>query len=85
MRYCKKPVVVEAFTVYSGECPSWFMAALRRNDGTVTVNPDGSCDIKTLEGVMHAEKTDYIIQGVNKEIYPCKPDIFEKTYEAVVS
>ena len=40
-------------------------------------------DIKTLEGVMHANKGDWIITGVNGEKYPCKPDIFEKTYEAV--
>jgi hypothetical protein len=37
--------------------------------------------VKTLEGTHHARVGDYIIQGVNGEIYPCKPDIFEKTYE----
>jgi hypothetical protein len=40
-------------------------------------------DIETLEGVMHASVGDYIITGVNGEKYPCKPDIFEKTYEPV--
>ena len=39
--------------------------------------------IKTLEGLMKASVGDFIIQGVNGEIYPCKPDIFEKTYEKV--
>ena len=39
--------------------------------------------IETLEGVMHASPGDWIITGVNGEQYPCKPDIFEKTYEAV--
>ena len=39
--------------------------------------------IKTLEGNMVASVRDYIIQGVNGEFYPCKPDIFEKTYEVV--
>ena len=39
--------------------------------------------IKTLEGEMKASKGDYIIKGVNGEFYPCKPDIFEKTYELV--
>jgi hypothetical protein len=39
------------------------------------------CFIVTLEGVMQARTGDYIIQGVSGEIYPCKPDIFEKTYE----
>lgn len=44
---------------------------------------DTGCDIKTLEGVMHGDIGDYIIQGIKGEIYPCKPDIFEATYEAV--
>ena len=39
--------------------------------------------IRTLEGVMDARIDDYIIKGVNGECYPCKPDIFEKTYEEV--
>ena len=39
--------------------------------------------IETLEGVMHASPGDWIITGVNGEKYPCKPDIFGKTYEAV--
>lgn len=38
-------------------------------------------DIETLEGTMHANPGDYIITGVNGEQYPCKPDIFSKTYE----
>lgn len=40
--------------------------------------------IRTLEGEMKANVGDYIIKGVNGEFYPCKPDIFEKTYEEVV-
>lgn len=39
--------------------------------------------IETLEGTMKASVRDYIIKGVNGEFYPCKPDIFEKTYEEV--
>ena len=39
--------------------------------------------IKTLEGGVLVENGDYIIKGVNGEFYPCKPDIFEKTYEEV--
>jgi len=38
-------------------------------------------EIPTLEGVMTANQGDWIIKGVNGEFYPCKPDIFEKTYE----
>lgn len=42
---------------------------------------DEPMDIETLEGTMHASAGDYIITGVEGERYPCKPDIFEKTYE----
>jgi hypothetical protein len=41
------------------------------------------CDIKTLEGWMKCNRGDWVIQGVKGEIYPCKPDIFEATYEPV--
>lgn len=44
---------------------------------------DEKITIHTLEGDMLASKGDYIITGVNGEQYPCKPDIFEKTYELV--
>ena len=51
---------------------------VQRSDGIVT-----HCYIKTLEGTMEANTGDYIIRGVNGEFYPCKLDIFHKTYEAV--
>ena len=44
---------------------------------------DKEMDIETLEGTMHANVSDWIITGVNGEQYPCKPDIFEKTYEQI--
>jgi hypothetical protein len=44
---------------------------------------DGGIIISTLEGDMIANTGDYIIKGVNGEFYPCKPDIFKKTYEPV--
>ena len=46
---------------------------------------DKELDIETLEGTMHASIGDFIITGVNGEKYPCKPDIFEQTYEKVIS
>lgn len=49
----------------------------------ITGKYPGKLKIKTLEGVMTADIGDYIIKGVNGEFYPCKPDIFEKTYEEV--
>ena len=39
--------------------------------------------IRTLEGVMEISNNDFIIKGVDGEFYPCKPDIFEKTYEVI--
>lgn len=44
---------------------------------------EGGIKISTLEGVMKANFGDWIIKGVNGEFYPCKPDIFDKTYEEV--
>jgi hypothetical protein len=44
---------------------------------------DGAVEIATLEGVMRADPGDWIIRGVKGEFYPCKPDIFDATYEAV--
>lgn len=49
-----------------------------------TIDPsDGALYIGTLEGVMRVSLGDYVIRGVQGEFYPCKPDIFEATYEAV--
>ena len=47
--------------------------------------PEGETflSIDTLEGIMTASKNDWIIKGVNGEFYPCKPDIFDKTYEKI--
>lgn len=42
-------------------------------------------NIPTLEGVMVASENDWIIKGVNGEFYPCKPDIFEKAYEKILT
>ena len=44
---------------------------------------DEEMEIETLEGVMKANKGDWIIRGVKGELYPCKPDVFEMTYEKV--
>ena len=44
---------------------------------------DGDFQCDTLEGIMKGNKGDYLIRGINKEFYPCKPDIFKKTYREV--
>ena len=86
-KFRKKPVVIEAFRLNErgliGE--DWFWDAVTRND-IIThcfgkhYSAPAWCEIKTLEGTMIANAGDYIIQGVNGEIYPCKADIFQKTY-----
>lgn len=81
-RYRKKPVEVEAWQVGSDEpMPEWLKSAM--DDGTAKPYRSGHWwVIKTLEGDHRANAGDYIIQGVKGELYPCKPDIFEQTYEA---
>ena len=61
--------------------PDWAFSAF--NDGIMYYENDGELWIKTLEGDHHASIGDFIIQGVQGEFYPCKPDIFAKTYELV--
>jgi hypothetical protein len=81
MKYRKKPVVIEAFRFQmDSEMPDWFNE--KRITNEIVTYDDGTCNIKTLEGVMHADKGDYIIPGIKGEVYPCKPDIFEQTYES---
>lgn len=86
MKFRKKPVVIEAVQLRTD---NWVevMAFTKPlgNKRIVNVLDDSSAElvIETLEGNMRASKNDWIIKGVNGEFYPCKPDIFEKTYEPV--
>ena len=95
-KYKKRPVVIEAFQ-YDGDLmnssgfyyvPQWAVDALRDGimfyDSVDCDSPPCELFIKTLEGNMLVKVNDFVIQGVNGELCPCKPDIFEKTYEAVV-
>lgn len=77
MKYIKKPVVIEAFRFTVDKVPQWWTD---RKDIEIEVSTCTAL-IPTLEGVMRASPLDYIIQGIKGEIYPCKPDIFEATYE----
>lgn len=87
-----KPVPVWGVRPNDG-CPQWLIEASvewRKNDGPSMALPVGKiwCTdidvaIHTLEGVIYAKPGDWIIRGVHGELYPCKPDIFEKTYEAI--
>ena len=80
-KYRKKPVEIEARQLTDAiasnrEIAEWCGAESWTFDST-------TLHIKTLEGIMKASPGDFIIKGVQGEFYPCKPDIFEQTYELV--
>lgn len=80
MKHRKKPVVIEAMLYTRESC--------RDIHRWMEVEHEGHCStgvivIPTLEGLMEAREGDYIIKDVKGEFYPCKPDIFAATYEAV--
>jgi hypothetical protein len=92
MRYRKKPVVVEArqFDVPPDRLPMALGIELAKWCGgqfktQLVGGADPRIEIPTLEGVMTARLGDWIIKGVQGEFYPCKPGIFEQTYEPAVS
>jgi hypothetical protein len=82
-RFRKRPVVVEAWRFLLEARYPW------REDDMFLLFPvkwdtEENCpylEIETLEGLMRANNGDWIIRGVNGEYYPCKPDVFSKTYE----
>ena len=82
-KYRKKPVIIEAVQ-YNGDIhqPDLY-ALIESQDRTVTQEPEGYLIIETLEGKLRADIGDWILKGVKGELYPCKPHIFEKTYEGV--
>lgn len=91
-KYRKKPVVIEAIQ-FTGKnwhdlkefMPNFNMSEVgdgHTDNGDIIPQPHYAL-IYTLEGTMKAGKGDYIIKGVKGEFYPCKPDIFEATYEKV--
>lgn len=79
-KYKKKPVVIEAI-VWGGEMTMGIN--LWMGDQSAHLGHNKTLLINTLEGTMTASVGDYIIKGVKGEFYPCKPDIFEETYEEV--
>jgi hypothetical protein len=85
MKYRKKPVVVEAILVEIGykNIRDIMEFVGSGNLCPIERRPDYVLKIKTLEGNMAVSYGDYIIKGIKGEFYPCKPDIFEATYEAV--
>ncbi len=77
-KYRKKPVVIEAVE-WTGNNRTEICEFIDQE--CFEFDPHDGLVIHTLEGDHHASVGDYIIKGVHGEFYPCKPDIFEKTYE----
>jgi hypothetical protein len=89
MKFRKKPVVIEAVHYVGagnveprGAVPDWLWDALESGTAQYTNGSDPLL-LRTLEGNLTVSPGDWIIQGVKGELYPCKPDIFAATYEAV--
>jgi hypothetical protein len=81
MKFRKKPVVIEAYQLRPNNIETleqWCGGSIK---GTLLPVVHQCIDIQTLEGEMRAEMGDWIIRGIKGEHYPCKPDIFEMTYE----
>lgn len=82
----KKPVVIEAMQLTPSTVVMCIVFIGKSNaTNTVVAANNPHLEIRTLEGTMKASCGDWIIKGINGEFYPCKPDIFEKTYEAVTN
>lgn len=88
MKFRKKSVVIEATQWFKhGDHPNVerfpFGHALTKSADYPDYDPWDCGTIKTLEGYLEVRPGDWIITGVKGEHYPCKPDIFEATYEPV--
>ena len=95
-KYRKKPIVIEAIQLQNNynskkKCIEFmgqhvsesYMSKIKFEEYVEIVKNNGM-KIQTLEGEMTASINDYIIKGVKGEFYPCKPDIFEQTYEKII-
>ncbi len=82
MKFRKRPVEVTAIR-WDGNLSTLIDISAIAGKRTVARTEEGTLTIDTLEGVMTGNIGDWIIQGVKGEIYPCKPDIFDATYEQV--
>jgi hypothetical protein len=88
-KFRKKPVVIEAELISQlinaadhdwDALPDWVIENYEKGK---IIFISTHVEIITDEGIMRGERDDYLIRGVNGEIYPCKPDVFNKTYEKV--
>lgn len=84
MKFRKKPVVIDAIQWTGGnlkDCISFLGHSFGGHNAERCPAGKSEITVLTLEGKHIASKGDYLIRGVNGEHYPCKPDIFDKTYE----
>lgn len=82
MKFRKKPVVIEAVQYTGNNCFEILKFMDRAKDiWEAELNETDSPIINTLEGNLYVAKDDWIIKGIKGEFYPCKPEIFEMTYE----
>lgn len=97
-KYRKKPIVIEAVMIEKPLAieilssndeqykallvPGWFIEALRENQ--IQLFKDGRFQVNTLEGIMNAFPGDYLVRGVQGELYPVNKTIFENTYDQVL-
>jgi hypothetical protein len=84
-KYRKKPIVVEAVQYRESTEGHNILFEFMKPEfiETKVINGDTKLVLQTLEGEIYATSGDYIIKGINGEFYPCKKDIFLKTYEEV--
>lgn len=82
-KFRKKPVVIEAVQWDGANTPEIAELAGTSMDKISSPPFTNALIIKTLEGDMRADQGDWIIKGVQGEFYPCKPDVFEQTYEPI--
>jgi hypothetical protein len=92
MKFRKKPIIIEAITFddlvqygksHGGNIVNGMPWSFDYAGYPITHENDGCYLIPTLEGTMKFTREDMLITGVNGEIYPCKLDIFQKSYEAI--
>lgn len=86
--YRKKPISVNAYQMTpahfeSGDWPEWLLEAYNLGTLIEAAEAEAGIVIETLEGPLTVSWNDWIIQGVQGELYPCKPDIFAATYDEV--
>ena len=81
MKYRKKPVIIEAFQFGVDDMPNWFLL----DERVVWGNKEGKkplfCIIKTSSGLVTGDCGDYVIKGIDEEIYICKAEAFVMTHE----